>query len=183
MTECNPKPDTYAIQLINASEVPVWGSEILRDSTYVHTSVLEYNPQTASEELNRYNIPLANLLDGSDIMGESTVTKNGSTITPVARQVVPAYISKNQPHTVNVGDGDHKAQFLVTGENVNDSNVFNIKNSGVYTFPEGHDYNIGYDYYMNDKGEVVTDAGSADAPNQHLFVPINSQTILINIGL
>ena len=183
MTECNPKPDTYAIQLINAKEVPVWGNAIKRADTYIHASVTQYNPQTASEHLIRYNIPLANLLGGSDVMGEATVAKNGSAITLVDRQVVPAYVSRNQPHTVNAADGSHKAQFLITGENVNDSDQFNIKNSGVYIFPEGHDYNVGYDYYMNEKGEVTTDAGTAEAPNQHLFVAINTQTILINLGL
>lgn len=181
--KCIEKPDTYAVQLINAKEVPVWGNAIIRDKTYIHASVVQYNPQTASDHLVRYNIPLANLLGGSDLMGEGTVAKNGSSIELVNRQVTPAYISKNQPHTVNAGDGDHKAQFLITGENVNDDKLFNIKNSGIYIFDEGHDYSVGYDYYMNDKGEVVTDAGPAETPNQHLFTVLDTQKILINMGL
>lgn len=181
MSNCNEQPDTYAVQLINAREVPVWEQATLPTETYIHASIKQYNPQTAADELNRYNIPVQDLL-GLKTSADATVPKNGSEIKPVARQFVAAYISKNQPHAVTQGDGDHRAQFLIIGENANDNTRFDIKNSGVYVFTEGHDYNvIGGEYYMNDKGNIVTDPKSGDKDNQHLFTVLDSRTILIDM--
>ena len=85
MSNCNEQPDTYAVQLINAREVPVWEQATLPTETYIHASIKQYNPQTAADELNRYNIPVQDLL-GLKTSADATVPKNGSEIKPVARQ-------------------------------------------------------------------------------------------------
>ena len=105
MSNCNEQPDTYAVQLINAREVPVWEQATLPTETYIHASIKQYPPPTAADELTRYNIPVQDLL-GLKTSADATVPKNGSEIKPVARQFVAAYISKNQPHAVTQGDGD-----------------------------------------------------------------------------
>lgn len=177
MSNCE-KPDTNAINFIPNDNVPVWGKSYIPDATYLRASIRQYNPQLSAEELNTFNLPIQDVI-GSLTAGDATVQKNGTDIKELSnRQVYPAYVSRNEPHAVLASDKDHHAKFLVVGVDPNDENAFMIKGSGTYVFAEGHDYIVGADYYLDDKGNVSTDA----TDHQHLFYAVNNRTILINLG-
>lgn len=177
MSDC--KKDTLALKLIKADQIPVWGEPQLSDKTYLRASVVQYNQQLGAEEMNTFNIPIQDII-GAVTSGDASVAKNGTDIKDLSdRQVMPAYISRNAPYPVFRADKDHHAKFLVVGEDKNDADYFGIKADGVFVFPEGHDYVVGADYYLDQKGNVSTDSA---ASNQHLFYVLNNRAILIKLG-
>lgn len=102
---------------------------------------------------------------------------NNSAVTVPARQVRAGYVA-NEPgsNIMRYADKNHKAVFLMLGKHAD--NIMRIQNTGFINIPEGHTYIVNADYWLGENGEPVTDSSIT---GQHLFTPISSTQLAVNI--
>ena len=82
----------------------------------------------------------------------------------------------NNEAVYNNSDIEGNAMFIMIG-NVGDKVL--AQRTGVVTFPNGHEYIVGQQYYASDDdGEPTTNSYS----NLRLFVPISSTQLLVNMN-
>lgn len=102
---------------------------------------------------------------------------NNTAIAVPENQVRAGYI-KNEVGmpTMQYAGASHPARFLMLGTHAD--NLMRVQNTGFVNIPEGHQYIIDADYWLGENGEAVTDP---TITGQHLFTPISSTKLAINI--
>ena len=69
------------------------------------------------------------------------------------------------------------AQFLVLGKNASDPEKYDIIVDGIYSFPNGHEYVIGYTYYLGLLGQPTT-----EDTGQTLFTVLDRNKIRVHLS-
>lgn len=174
------------IEYAPAADLPVFNKPELPDSSYL---VLLANTPYANNGCGGtgiFKLPLNRITPGSTLQsGLYSVSGGGTSVAIPTNQVVPAYITNTLPNMVRVANANNattKAKFLILSVDPNDSTRYVIQSDGFYTFPEGHNYTIGLQYYLaegTESGKVTT---VPPAIAQPLFYVVDQVTILINIG-
>lgn len=174
----------FVTENIDAEDVPIFNQATLPDQAYLPFVVAEDDPTCGGDFLALYHLPLRRLLAGGNLQANThSVAGNGYTGNIPVDQVVPAFVTPSGSNPVTPASAESNttlADFLVLAKDENVAGNYIVQNSGFYTFPEGHGYAVGLQYYLsNTTGQVSTTPGTS---SQKLFRVIDAITISINIG-
>ena len=174
------KCNDFPIRHINSKDIPVWGEELLPQSAQLLMFVTEQDKQCGQYMPFCYKLPAGFLSPASGQKSNmTTINGNGGTITVPDGQVRAAYVYNNTPNDIRLADsGDSlPAQFLVLGKNTADPEKYDIIVDGIYTFPNGHQYIIGYTYYLGLLGQPTT-----EDTGQPLFYVLDRNKIRVHLS-
>lgn len=168
--DCN-KP----VKTVKIADVAIDNLASLPDYILAERDVLDESTGETKRALVR--VPSATLFPNAsqdNVVGEAI---NNLAITVPEKQVRAGYI-KNEVgmNTMQYAGPDHAAVFLMLG--LHTDNIMRIQNTGFVNIPEGHSYIVDADYWLGENGEPVTDR---TITGQHLFVPISSTKLAINM--
>lgn len=178
--------NTENIEYIPSSDVPVYGLPELPDNGYVLLLANSPYANNGCGGSGIFKLPLNRITPGGSLQtGLYSLFGGGATVAIPDRQVVPAYLTATMPNMIQAANANSltsKAKFLILSVDANDSSRYIIQSSGFYTFPEGHNYVIGQQYYLADGADSgrVTTVPPANA--QPIFYVLDRLSILINIG-
>lgn len=153
---CNDFP----IRHINSKDIPVWGEDLLPQSAQLLMFVTEKDKQCGQYLPFVYKLPAGFLAPATGQHSNvTTLDSNGSPINVPESQVRAGYVYNNTPHDIRLADSDDgtKAQFLILGRNASDAGKLDVIVDGIYKFPNGHEYVVGYTYYLGLLGQPTTE--------------------------
>lgn len=180
----NKDCDNFPIRHIAGKDVPVYDLPQLAPKGYLLYAVEEQDQQCGQFRPFLYHLPTSRLTPGSNFQPNVySVAANGATVTVPDQEVRAGYVFNNTPHDVRLATKDpnvyNRAQFLILGRDVNFDGNYLVQGSAFYTFPNGHKYIVGYDYYLGPLGQPIT--GRSLGTNQKLFTVIDKNTILVQL--
>ena len=154
------KCNDFPIRHIDSKDIPVWGEELLPESAQLLMFVTEQDRQCGQYMPFVYKLPASFISPTGG--GKSNMTSldgNGATIVVPEKQVRAAYVYNNTPNDIRLADTDDgtKPMFLITGTNTTNPDLYDVVVDGVYTFPGGHEYVVGYTYYLGLLGQPTTE--------------------------
>lgn len=173
---CNEFP----IRHINSKDIPIWGEETLPQSAQLLMFVTERDHECGKFMPFAYKLPATFLLPASGARPNiTTLPGNGASITVPEGQVRAGYIYNNQPNDIRLADSDDgtKAMFLILGKNATDPEQYDVLVDGIYKFAGGHEYVIGYTYYLGLLGQPTT-----EDTGQPLFDVLDRNKIRVRLG-
>lgn len=155
MNDCNDFP----IRHIDSKDIPVFGEDVLPQSAELLMFVTEQDQQCGKYLPFIYRLPASFLNTSGQNSNITTLDSNGATFTVPERQVRAAFVYNNSPNDIRLADKEDgvKPEFLVLGKNATDPSKYDILTDGVYKFPAGHDYIVGYTYYLGLLGQPTTE--------------------------
>ena len=174
------KWNDFPIRHIDSKDIPVWGEDLLPASAELLMFVEEQDRQCGQYMPFVYRLPASFISPASG--GKSNVTtlnSNGATITVPEKQLRAAYVYNNTPNDIRLADTDDgtKPQFLVIGKNSSDPEQYDVVVDGIYKFPNGHEYVIGYTYYLGLLGQPTT-----EDTGQPLFDVLDRNKIRVHLS-
>lgn len=177
MSEC----DNFPVRNIAGGDVPEWNQPQLAPNGYLLYAVVEQDQSCGQFRPFLYHLSTSRLTPGSTFQGNTySLAGNGGTIQVPDQEVRAAYVFNNSPNDVRLATDDgstfDRAQFLVLGRDPNFDGNYLVQGTGTYTFPNGHSYIVGYDYYLGPLGQPVTTVNQ-----QYMFTVVDKNTIIINI--
>ena len=174
-------------QQLNSSDLPLYDKpQLPTDATVILlTEEVNYGPDGGKIQL-AYQLPIDRIVPNNAVQKVSYSLQSVSAgINLPSQTVIPAYIETFEPYTIqraNGADDTTRAQFLIVGLNPNVEDSYIIQDSGYYSFPTVHNYEVGQKYYLsNTVNGGVTTTPPVDNP-QVLFLPVDTKTIQILIG-
>ena len=155
----NDNCNNFPVRHINSKDIPVWGEDELPQSAQLLMFVTEKDHDCGKYLPFIYKLPMSFINPDAADSNVTTIAGNGGSITVPDGQVRAAYVYNNSPHDVRLADIDDgtKPMFLVLGKNTADESQYNIITDGVYKFDGGHEYVIGYTYYLGLLGQPTTE--------------------------
>lgn len=152
--------DTFPIRHLDSKDLPVWGEEYLPQSAEALMFVTEKDKRCGKYLPFVYRLPMSffNPATGN----KSNITSlngNGATIVVPEGQVRAGFVFNNFPNDIRLADTEDgtKPMFLILGKNSTNEEMYDVIVDGVYKFPNGHDYVIGYTYYLGLLGQPTTE--------------------------
>lgn len=172
--------NSFPIRHLNSKDIPVWGEETLPNDSSLLMFVTEKS-QTCGKYLPfAYKLPASFLSPSSgNSSNMTTLDGNGAAITVPDRQVRAGFIYNNSPFDIRLADIEdgNKAMFLILGQNASDNTKYDIVVDGIYKFNAGHDYVIGYTYYLGLLGQPTT-----EDTGQPLFDVLDRNKIRVHLS-
>lgn len=153
---CNDFP----IRHIDSKDIPVWGEDLLPQSAQLLMFVTERDMNCGQFMPFIYKLPAGFLSPASGAKSNmTTLNGNGASIIVPEGQVRAGYVYNNTPNDIRLADSEDetKPQFLILGKNTSDESKYDIVVDGIYTFPNGHEYVVGYTYYLGLLGQPTTE--------------------------
>lgn len=156
MDNCN----NFPIRHLNSKDIPEWGEELLPQDSQLLMFVTEQDQQCGKYLPFVYKLPTSFLAPTSG--GHSNITTldgNGAMITVPDGQLRAGFVYNNAPNDIRLADTDDntKPQFLIIGKNKTDNSKYDVVVNGVYKFDGGHEYVVGYTYYLGLMGQPTTE--------------------------
>lgn len=173
---CNDFP----IRHINSKDIPVWGEELLPQSATLLMLVTEQDQQCGQYMPFAYKLPASFLAPASGTKSNiTTLAGNGATIIVPEGQVRAGYVYNNTPNDIRLADSDDqtKPMFLILGKNASDESMYDVIVDGIYKFDAGHEYVIGYTYYLGLLGQPTT-----EDTGQPLFDVLDRNKIRVHLS-
>ena len=99
-------------------------------------------------------------------------TNNSALEVPEGQVLAGYYDYQPGGAIMSLADSTHPAQFLMLGKYTDGKML--VQANGFLTFPNGHQYIPGQQYYLSDNGQPVTSG------EQKLFYAINDKVLLVN---
>lgn len=156
----NDNCNNFPVRHINSKDIPVWGEETLPQSATLLMLVTEQDKECGKYLPFAYKLPASFVSpSAASASNITTLAGNGASITVPEGQVRAAYVYNNSPNDIRLADSDDgtKPQFLLLGKNASDTSMYDIVTDGIYKFDGGHDYVIGYTYYLGLLGQPTTE--------------------------
>lgn len=181
-----PSQNDYPVENIDSRDIPVYEQVSLPNRAYLPMLAEQYDPQCSQYVDALWYLPISKLTPGGTFqLNTYSLQSPTSTLVVPDRQVVPAYVTAGLPNQIEAaasGSTVTRAKFIVLGQDPNNADNMLIQSSGYYTFTEGHDYIVGYTYYVHETnpGQLVNLPSGSDP--QKAFYVVNSSTIQITIG-
>lgn len=176
MDSCEKTP----VRDLDSKDIPVWGQETIPEGASLLMFVTELNQQCGQYVPFVYKLPTSMLVPSGTSEGNVvSLPGNGATIVVPERQVRAGYVYNNTPNDIRLADSEDetKPMFLITGVNAADPTRYDVVTDGVYRFPNGHSYVIGYTYYLGLLGQPTTE--DTGVP---LFEVLDANRISVKIG-
>lgn len=156
MDSCN----NFPIRHINSKDIPVWGEDLLPQSAQLLMFVTEKDQQCGQYLPFVYKLPTSFISPANNTKGNTTsISGNGASITVPDGQVRAGFVYNNTPNDIRLADNDDgtKPMFLILGKNTTDPTMYDIIVDGIYKFDGGHEYVVGYTYYLGLLGQPTTE--------------------------
>lgn len=153
---CNDFP----IRHIDSKDIPVWGEDLLPQSAQLLMFVTEQDRECGKYMPFAYKLPTSFISPASGSHSNlTTLAGNGATIVVPEGQVRAGFVYNNTPNDIRLADIDDGTtpQFLILGKNTSDPDQYDIVVDGIYKFAGGHEYVIGYTYYLGLLGQPTTE--------------------------
>lgn len=167
---CNQSVETQYI-----GELPVDTLASLPDYFLAERDILDQNTGNVVRSIVR--VPTGKIFPHANMDNVFALEMNNEAMVVPENQVRAVYIrNAGNAYVMEYADALHAPTTLAIGR-LNDELML-CQNSGVINIPEGHDYNIGEQYYVGENGEPVTDPTSGIK----LFTPLNKTILAINLG-
>lgn len=150
----------YPIRHIESRDIPVWGEDTLPQSAQLLMFVTEKDSQCGGYMPFVYKLPAGFLSPASGQHSNmATLDGNGASIIVPDGQLRAGFVYNNTPNDIRLADSEDqtKPQFLIIGKNTSDPEKYDIVVNGIYKFPNGHEYVIGYTYYLGLLGQPTTE--------------------------
>ena len=173
---CNDFP----IRHIDTKDIPVWGEDLLPQSAQLLMFVTEQDQNCGKYMPFAYKLPTSFITPSSGRNSNmTTLHGNGASITVPEGQVRAGYVYNNSPNDIRLADNDDetKAMFLILGKNTSDPEQYDVVVDGVYKFDGGHEYVVGYTYYLGLLGQPTTEKTS-----QPLFDVLDKNKIRVHLS-
>lgn len=154
--QCN----NFPIRHINSKDIPVWGEDTLPQSAKLLMFVTEQDQQCGKFMPFAYKLPTSFLSPASGNKANmTTLSGNGASIVVPDGQVRAGFVYNNTPNDIRLADSEDgtKPMFLILGKNTSDPTMYDIIVDGIYKFDSGHEYVIGYTYYLGLMGQPTTE--------------------------
>lgn len=152
--------EDFPIRHIDSKDIPTWSEELLPSSAELLMFVTEQDKQCGRFMPFIYKLPTSFLSPASGTRSNmTTLNGNGATIIVPDRQVRAGFVYNNTPNDIRLADTDDgtKPMFLIIGQNTSDSSKYDVVVDGIYNFPNGHEYVVGYTYYLGLLGQPTTE--------------------------
>lgn len=152
--------EDFPIRHIDSKDIPTWSEELLPSSAELLMFVTEQDKQCGRYMPFIYKLPTSFLSPASGTRSNmTTLNGNGATIIVPDRQVRAGFVYNNTPNDIRLADTDDgtKPMFLIIGQNTSDSSKYDVVVDGIYNFPNGHEYVVGYTYYLGLLGQPTTE--------------------------
>ena len=156
----NDQCNDFPIRHIDSKDIPVWGEETLPQSATLLMLVTEQDQECGKYLPFAYKLPAGFLSPASGNRSNmTTLAGNGATITVPEGQVRAGFVYNNTPNDIRLADTDDgtKPQFLILGRNATDPEQYDVIVDGIYQFDTGHEYVVGYTYYLGLLGQPTTE--------------------------
>lgn len=154
------KCNDFPIRHIDSKDIPTWGEENLPQSAKFLMFITEQDKQCGHYLPFIYKLPASYISPvGGGKSNMTTLNGNGASITIPEKQVRAAYVYNNTPNDIRLADTDDgtKPMFLIIGKNTTNPDQYDVVVDGIYTFPGGHEYVVGYTYYLGLLGQPTTE--------------------------
>lgn len=154
------KCNDFPIRHIDSKDIPVWGEDLLPQSAQLLMFVTEQDQMCGQFMPFIYKLPAGFLSPASGAKSNmTTLNGNGASIIVPEGQVRAGYVYNNTPNDIRLADSEDetKPQFLILGKNTSDESKYDVAVDGIYTFPNDHEYVVGYTYYLGLLGQPTTE--------------------------
>lgn len=170
MNNCNSK-----VRTINIGDVAIDNLPSMVDYFLAERDIEDLS--TGNVVRTPVRVPSAKIFPNASQDNVIGLEVNNLSVKVPANQVRAGYIS-NEPgaSVMKYADATHAPVFLMLG--LHTDNIMRVQNCGFVNIPEGHSYIIGVEYWLGENGEPVTDSSIT---GQHLFTPISSTKLAVNI--
>lgn len=152
--------EDFPIRHIDSKDIPAWNEESFPSSASLLMFVTEQDKQCGRYLPFVYKLPTSFLSPASGTKSNmTTLNGNGATIIVPDRQVRAGFVYNNTPNDIRLADMDDgtKPMFLIIGQNTSDTSKYDVVVDGIYNFPNGHEYVVGYTYYLGLLGQPTTE--------------------------
>ena len=156
MADCN----NFPIRHLNSKDIPEWGEELIPQGSSLLMFVTEQDQQCGKYLPFVYKLPTSFLDAGQGVGNNTTVLSgNGASITVPSGQVRAGYVHNSSPNEIRLADSDDETapMFLILGRNASDNTKYDVVADGIYKFDSGHEYVVGYTYYLGLLGQPTTE--------------------------
>lgn len=150
----------FPIRHIDSKDIPVWGEDILPQSATLLMMVTEQDKECGKYLPFAYKLPASYVSpSAASASNVTTLAGNGASITVPDGQVRAGFVYNNTPNDIRLADIDDQTipQFLILGKNITDTSRYDIVADGIYKFEGGHEYVVGYTYYLGLLGQPTTE--------------------------
>lgn len=154
------KCEDFPIRHIDTRDIPVWGEDTLPQSATLLMLLNEQDQSCGQYMPFAYKLPASFLSPASgNRSNTTTLPGNGASITVPEGQVRAGYVYNGTPNDIRLADTDDgtKPMFLILGKNTSDPEQYDIIVDGIYKFSSGHEYIVGYTYYLGLLGQPTTE--------------------------
>lgn len=172
--------NNFPIRHINSKDIPVWGEDLLPQSAQLLMLVTEQDQQCGRYLPFAYRLPASFVSpSAASASNTTTIAGNGAQIVVADGQLRAGYVYNNSPNDIRLADIDDgtKPMFLIIGANKTDNTRYDIVVDGIYKFEGGHEYVIGYTYYLGLLGQPTTE--DTGVP---LFDVLDRNKIRVHLG-
>lgn len=118
-------------------------------------------------------VPGARVMPTGNLANVIALDTNNTSLDIPEKQVLAGYYDYQPGGAImSLADSTHSAQFLMLGEYTDGKML--VQTNGFLTFPNGHQYIPGQQYYLGDNGQPVTSG------EQKLFFALTDRVLNIN---
>lgn len=165
--DCNKKP--YIVQSIHDVDV----DDLTTLPDYLIGVREVEDPSTGNSIMTPVRVPTEKIAPNGNLANVIALDANNSALEVPEGQVLAGYYDYQPGGAImSLADSTHPAKFLMLGKYADGKML--VQANGFLTFPNGHQYIPGADYYLSDNGQPVTSG------EQKLFYAINDKVLLVN---
>lgn len=169
MTDCNCNKKPYTVQSIHDVDV----DDLTTLPDYLIGVREVEDAFTGNNIMTPVRVPTEKIAPNGNLANVIALDTNNSTLEVPEGQVLAGYYDYQPGGAImSLADSTHPAQFLMLGKYTDGKML--VQANGFLTFPNGHQYIPGQEYYLSDNGQPVTSG------EQKLFYAINDKVLLVN---
>lgn len=172
MKDCNCEKKPYTIEHILDTDI----DDLASIPDYFIAVRTVKDPSTGSIIATPVRVPGSRVMPTGNLANVVALTTNNEALEIPEKQVLAGYYDIQPGGSImKLADNAHPAEFLMIKNYTNGKML--VQATGFLTFPQGHEYIPGQQYYLGDNGEPVTDS---TITGQKLFKPLDDYVLNIN---
>lgn len=169
MKDCNCNSKNYTITSIHNVDI----DDLSTPVDYVIGIREVEDPSTGVSVMSPVRVPGQKIWPTGNNANVIALDANNPSLDVPEKQVLAGYLDVAPGGTImSLADSTHPAKFLMLGKYTDGKML--VQANGFLTFPNGHQYIAGQQYYLSDNGQPVTSG------EQKLFYVINDKVLLVN---
>lgn len=169
MKDCNCNSKNYTITSIHDVDV----DDLATLPDYLIGIREVEDASTGNSIMTPVRVPTEKIAPNGNLANVIALDTNNSALEVPEGQVLAGYYDYQPGGAImSLADSTHPAQFIMLGKYTDGEML--VQANGFLTFPNGHQYIAGQQYYLGDEGQPVTSG------EQKLFYAVNDKIILVN---